>query len=82
MDFISFVFIVRLLIVAFLMAAILFREFFENDRIFVRRLLEQPLFLTIRTHYRILREKGLKQYFLYSFYYRRRQLMDRIKKTI
>ena len=60
----------------------LFREFFEADRISVRKLQEQPLFPTIRTHYKILREKGLKQYFLYSFNYRRRQIVDWIKKTI
>jgi hypothetical protein len=40
------------------------------------------LFLApIRTHYKILREDGLKQYFLYSFNYRKRRITNWIKKT-
>ena len=60
----------------------LFHEFFEDDRVFVRKLHEQALFAAIRAHYKILREKGLTQYFFCAFNYRKKQIMDWIKKTI
>jgi len=60
----------------------LFHEFFEADRVFVRRLQEHTSFSTLRTHYRILREKGLTQYFQYAYHYRKRQIADWFKKMI
>ena len=58
----------------------LFHEFFEDDRVFVRRLQEQSLFAAIRRHYKLLREKGLQQYFLSAFNYCKRRIMEWIKK--
>ena len=58
----------------------LFHKFFEDDRVFVRKLQERSLFAAIRTHYTILREKGPQQYFPYAFNYRKRRMVDWIKK--
>lgn len=60
----------------------LFHEFFEDDRVFVRKLQERSFSAAIRTHYELLRENGLKQYFLYAFNYLKRQIMNWIKKTL
>ena len=35
---------------------------------------------TIKAHYRILKNEGIKKYFLYSYHYRKGQLLNRIKK--
>jgi len=60
----------------------LFHEFFENDRVFVRNFQGRTSLATIRTHYDILRAEGLKQYFLYAYNYRKKQILDWFKKTI
>jgi hypothetical protein len=58
-----------------------FHEFFEDDRVFVRKLQERSFSAAIKTHYRILREKGLTQYFLAAFNYLKKRIMDLLKKT-
>ena len=59
-----------------------FHEFFEDDRVYVRRLQEQSFSAAIRTYYLILREKGLKQFFLAALHNRKRKVANWIKKTI
>lgn len=57
-------------------------EFFEIDRIFVRNLKEKPSCTTIRTHYNILREYGLRHYFLSAYDYRKNQIGAWIRKML
>ena len=45
-----------------------------------KRKMEQTVRKIIRTHYRILRDEGLRKYFLYSYQYRKGQVLSWIKK--
>ena len=51
-------------------------EFLLNPK----RSRQHILVRTIKAHYRILKNEGIKKYFLYSYYYRKGQLLNRIKK--
>jgi hypothetical protein len=59
-----------------------FHEFFEDDRGYVRKLREQSFSAAVRTHYRILREKGLAQNLLCALHYQKRRIAYWLKKTI
>jgi hypothetical protein len=60
----------------------LFHEFFEDDRVFVRKLQEQSFSAAVRTHYTILRETGLTQYLFRALHYQKRRIAYWLKKTI